>query len=107
MPSFGRGEAAQVDSGEFGDVFGLGRPVYAFVLVLLYSRLLTVTFTFSQTLESFLWCHEAGFAFVGGCPRTGTASWRRRRSGAGSWSASTRGSSRTRPSPLPHRGQGE
>ena len=43
-------EAAQVDWGEFGDVFGIGRPVHAFVLVLCYSRLLTVTFTFSQTL---------------------------------------------------------
>jgi transposase len=67
--TFGRGEAAQVDWGEFGDVFGIGRAVHAFVLVLCYSRLLTVTFTFSQTLESFLWCHEAAFAFVGGCPK--------------------------------------
>ena len=56
--SFGRGEAAQVDWGEFGDVFGIGRAVHAFVLVLCYSRLLTVTFTFSQTLEAFLRCHE-------------------------------------------------
>ena len=67
--SFGRGEAAQVDWGEFGDVFGIGRPVHAFVLVLCYSRLLTVTFTFSQTLESFLRCHEQAFAFVGGVVR--------------------------------------
>jgi len=67
--TFGRGEAAQVDWGEFGDVFGLGRQVHAFVLVLCYSRLLTVTFTFSQTLEAFLRCHEQAFAFVGGCPK--------------------------------------
>ncbi len=40
--TFGRGEAAQVDWGEFGDVFGIGRPIHAFVLVLCYSRLLTV-----------------------------------------------------------------
>ena len=67
--TFGRAEAAQVDWGEFGDVFGIGRPVHAFVLVLCYSRLLTVTFTFSQTLEAFLRCHEQAFAFVGGCPK--------------------------------------
>ncbi len=67
--SFGRGEAAQVDWGEFGDVFGIGRAVHAFVLVLCYSRLLTVTFTFSQMLEAFLRCHERAFAFVGGCPK--------------------------------------
>ena len=67
--TFGRAEAAQVDWGEFGDVFGIGRAVHAFVLVLCYSRLLTVTFTFSQTLEAFLRCHEQAFAFVGGCPK--------------------------------------
>ncbi len=67
--TFGRAEAAQVDWGEFGDVFGLGRAVHAFVLVLCYSRLLTVTFTFSQTLEAFLRGHEQAFAFVGGCPK--------------------------------------
>ena len=67
--SFGRAEAAQVDGGEFGDVFGIGRAVHAFVLVLCSSRLLTVIFTFSQTLEAFLRCHEQAFAFVGGCPK--------------------------------------
>jgi transposase len=67
--TFGVAEVAQVDWGEFGDVFGLGRRVHAFVLVLAYSRLLTVTFTFSQTLEAFLRCHEQAFAFVGGCVR--------------------------------------
>ena len=67
--TFGRGEAAQIDWGEFGDVFGIGRAVHAFVLVLCYSRLLTVLFTFSQTLEAFLRCHEQAFAFLGGCPK--------------------------------------
>jgi len=67
--TFGRAEAAQVDWGEFGDVFGIGRAVHAFVLVLCYSRLLTVTFTFSQSLEAFLRCHEQAFAFLGGCPK--------------------------------------
>jgi transposase len=67
--TFGLAEVAQVDWGEFGDVFGIGRAVHAFVLVLGYSRLLTVTFTFSQTLEALLRCHEAVFAFLGGVPR--------------------------------------
>jgi len=67
--TFAPGEAAQVDWGEFGDVFGIGRAVHAFVLVLCYSRLLTVVFTFSQTLEAFLRCHEQAFAFVGGVVR--------------------------------------
>ena len=67
--TFGVAETAQVDWGEFGDVFGIGRPVHAFVLVLAYSRLLTVLFTFSQTLEAFLRCHEQAFAFVGGVVR--------------------------------------
>lgn len=67
--TFGVGEVAQIDWGEFGDVFGIGRAVHAFVLVLAYSRLLTVVFTFSQTLEAFLRCHEVAFAFVGGCPK--------------------------------------
>jgi transposase len=67
--TFGVAEVAQVDWGEFGDVFGCGRAVHAFVLVLAYSRLLTVTFTFSQTLEAFLRCHEQAFAFLNGVPR--------------------------------------
>ncbi len=67
--SFGPGEVAQIDWGEFGDVFGIGRPVHAFVLVLCYSRLLTVLFTFSQTLEALLRCHEAAWRWVGGCTK--------------------------------------
>jgi transposase len=67
--TFGVAEAAQVDWGEFGDVFGIGRAVHAFVLVLCYSRLLTVVFTFSQTLEAFLRCHEQAFAFLTGVTR--------------------------------------
>lgn len=67
--TFAPAEAAQVDWGEFGDVFGIGRPVHAFLLVLCYSRLLTVEFTFAQTLEAFLRCHEHAWAVVGGCTR--------------------------------------
>jgi transposase len=67
--TFAPAEAVQIDWGEFGDVFGIGRAVHAFLLVLCYSRLLTVEFTFSQTLEAFLRCHEHAFAFLGGCAR--------------------------------------
>jgi len=67
--TFGVAEVAQVDWGEFGDVFRIGRAVHAFVLVLAYSRLLTVVFSFSQTLEAFLRCHEEAWVFVGGCTR--------------------------------------
>jgi transposase len=67
--TFAPAERVQIDWGEFGDVFGIGRAVHAFVLVLCYSRLLTVEFTFSQTLEAFLRCHEHAFAFLGGYSR--------------------------------------
>ena len=67
--TFGPGERVQIDWGEFGDVFGIGRAVHAFLLVCCYSRLLTVEFTFSQTLETFLRCHEHAFAFLGGYAR--------------------------------------
>ena len=59
----------QIDWGEFGDVFGIGRAVHAFLLVCCYSRWLTVEFTFSQTLEAFLRCHEHAFALLGGYSR--------------------------------------
>ena len=67
--TFAPGEAMQIDWGEFGDVFGIGRAVHAFLLVCCYSRLLTVEFTFAQTLEAFLRCHEHALTFVGGCCR--------------------------------------
>jgi len=67
--TFAPAERVQVDWGEFADVFGIGRAVHAFVLVCCYSRLLTVEFTFSQTLEAFLRCHEHAFAFLGGYSR--------------------------------------
>jgi len=67
--TFSPAEVAQVDWGEFGDVFGIGRAVHAFLLVLCYSRLLTVEFTFAQTLDAFLRCHEQAFAFLNGSPR--------------------------------------
>jgi len=38
------GQAAQVDWGEFGDVFGIGRKIHCFVTVLCWSRLLYLEF---------------------------------------------------------------
>ncbi|RPJ64571.1 MAG: IS21 family transposase [Acidobacteria bacterium] len=67
--TFAPAERVQIDWAEFGDVFGIGRAVHAFLLVCCYSRLLTVEFTFSQTLEAFLRCHEHAFTFVGGYGR--------------------------------------
>ncbi len=67
--TFAPAERVQIDWGEFGDVFGIGRAVHAFLLVLCYSRLLTVEFTYSQTLEAFLRCHEHAFTVLGGYAR--------------------------------------
>jgi transposase len=63
------GQAAQVDWGEFGDVFGLGRKVHCFVMVLCYSRMLFLEFTLSANFESFIRSHEHAFAFFGSVPR--------------------------------------
>lgn len=63
------GQAAQVDWGEFGDVFGVGRKVHCFVMVLCWSRLLYLEFTLSANFESFIRCHEHAFAFFQGVPR--------------------------------------
>ena len=67
--TFAPAAAVQIDWGEFGDVFGIGRGVHAFLLVCCYSRFLTVECTFSQTLEAFLRCHEHAFAVLGGYAR--------------------------------------
>jgi transposase len=63
------GQAAQVDWGDFGDYFDLGRKLWCFVMVLCWSRLLYVEFTLSACLESFLRCHENAFRFFGGIPK--------------------------------------
>lgn len=60
------GQAAQVDWGEFGDVFGIGRKVHCFLMVLCWSRRLYLEFTFSANFESFIRCHEHALAFFQG-----------------------------------------
>jgi hypothetical protein len=66
---FAPGEAAQVDWGEFGDVFGDGIKVHCFAMVLCYSRYLYIEFTRSERFEEFIRCHEASFRYFGGVPR--------------------------------------
>lgn len=63
------GQAAQVDWGEFGDVFCIGRKVHCFVMVMCHSRMLYLEFTPSANFESFIRCHEHAFAFFGGVPK--------------------------------------
>ena len=66
---FGPGEVAQVDWGEFGDVFGDGVKIHCFAMVMAYSRMIYVEFTRSEKFEEFIRCHENAFKFFGGTPR--------------------------------------
>ncbi len=63
------GQAAQVDWGEFPDVFGLGRKLFCFVMVLCWSRMLYLRFTRSANFQSFIRCHEQAFSFFGAIPQ--------------------------------------
>jgi transposase len=65
---FARGEAAQVDWGEWGSIAvgSTRRRLSFFVMVLCYSRRMYLEFTLSQTMEFFLACHENAFATFGG-----------------------------------------
>jgi len=68
------GEIGQVDWARMpdpiADAYGKLRPVYAFVMVLGYSRMLTLVFSFRTRLVDFLRCHAEALAFFGGTPRT-------------------------------------
>jgi len=66
---FGAGEVAQVDWGEFGDVFGDGVKIHCFAMVLAFSRMIYVEFTRSEKFEEFIRCHDNAFRFYGGTPR--------------------------------------
>lgn len=63
------GEVAQVDWGEFGDVFGDGVKVHCFAMVLAHSRMIYLEFTRSEKFEEFIRCHENAFKFFGGAPK--------------------------------------
>lgn len=67
------GEQAQADwtyCGRFPDHSGKLVSVYAFVMVLSFSRMLYVEFTRSMKLPILLQCHKNAFAFFGGWTRT-------------------------------------
>lgn len=68
------GEIGQVDWARMPDplpdAFGKLRPVYALVMVLGYSRMLDVVFSFRTRLVDFLRCHAEALEFFGGVPRT-------------------------------------
>ena len=66
---FSPGEVAQVDWGEFGDVFGDGIKIHCFGMVLCYSRMIYIEFTRSEKFEEFVRCHEHAFEYFGGAPR--------------------------------------
>lgn len=66
------GKQAQVDwayCGRFSDPAGHLVPVYAFVLVLGFSRMLYVEFTSSMKLPVLMRCHLNAFEFLGGWTR--------------------------------------
>lgn len=65
---FEAGECAQVDWGEFGDVFCNGVKIHCFIMVLCFSRLMYLEFTRSEKFEDFIRCHENAFKFFGGVP---------------------------------------
>lgn len=60
------GHQAQVDWAEIGPLEG--RKVYAFTMVLGFSRMVFVTFTWDQKLPTLIRCHQEAFAFFGGIP---------------------------------------
>lgn len=63
------GAQAQADwasCGHFVDAGGIKRPVYAFVMVLGYSRMAFVRFTASMDLPQLMRCHMEAFAFFRG-----------------------------------------
>lgn len=66
------GEQAQVDWAHFGtrQVEGGVRRLYAFVMVLSYSRALFLRFFYDARLTSFLTGHTEAFSFFGGCAKS-------------------------------------
>ena len=63
------GKQAQADwayGGRFPDPAGRSFPVYVFVLVLSFSRMLYIEFTSSMKLPALVRCHQNAFQFFGG-----------------------------------------
>lgn len=67
------GQQAQADwayCGRHPDARGTAVPVYVFVMVLSFSRMLFVAFTRSMNLASLIGCHQQAFEFFGGWPQS-------------------------------------
>jgi transposase len=65
------GEQAQVDWGSFTvDWNGRQKRLYAFVMVLGYSRMMYVEFTENERLETLMGCHVRAAAYFGGITAT-------------------------------------
>jgi len=67
------GQQAQADwayCGRHPDADGTVVPVYVFVMVLSFSRMLFVTFTRSMNLASLIGSHQEAFEFFGGWPQS-------------------------------------
>lgn len=60
------GQQAQVDWAHVGSVEGV--PIYAFLMVLGFSRMLYVEFTKSMDAPTLISCHQNAFAYFGGVP---------------------------------------
>jgi transposase len=68
--TFAPGDAAQVDWGHCGTIEEAGhvRRLSVFAMVLCHSRMLSVTFTLSQSLDELLRGHQEAFRAFSGCP---------------------------------------
>ncbi|HEU4388123.1 MAG TPA: IS21 family transposase [Blastocatellia bacterium] len=67
------GRQAQADwayCGRFSDAAGGTIPIYAFVIVLGFSRFMYVEFTTSMKVETLIACHLGAFSYFGGWPET-------------------------------------
>lgn len=67
------GQQAQADwgyCGRFPAADGRLVPVYAFVMVLSFSRMLFVRFTTAMRMRELIECHQEAFASLGGWPRS-------------------------------------
>lgn len=67
------GQQAQVDwahVGKYADATGNLHSIYAFVMVLGFSRMLYVEFTESMSLPTLIRCHQNAFTFFGGLPQS-------------------------------------
>lgn len=65
------GKQAQVDWSECGrfEVDGKKLTIYAFLMVLSFSRTMYVRFTTSMRMAELIACHQAAFSYFGGWPR--------------------------------------